>query len=733
VKHVTRLRALAAAGAASLLAVGGGAAAATTASASVRPDRLSVAGTHPAWATAKALVSTKVSGSVTANVYLAPQDDAGLTAYVQAVSTPGSPLYGHYLTAAQALARFAPTAAEAKAVEGWATGAGLTVGTVASGAGAYVQVTGSAEAIAAAFSVKFGMFRDGKATYRAPETAASVPGSIAGDVLTVSGLDSAKHQSKPGDTLPPPGQNFFVAPYTSRYYGQKTTTGKFGTVFGTTTKIPAVDGHAQPWTNAGYTPAQIRGAYNVGQSGETGKGVTVAVVDAYASPTMLSDANQYAAWALAHGGSKALDKPFAKGQYNQVLLGGTNDWQDTAACGAPGWYGEESLDVESVHGMAPNANVTYVGAVSCNDADLGNALAYIVNHHTADIVTDSWGEPADTASLVPMYDAIFRLGAVEGIGFLFSAGDSGYEDPNYEDATDKVQVDYPTSSPYVTSVGGTSLAIGRANNYEFETSWGTIIDPLAVSKTGVSSWTLTPTDTTDEILNGFYDGSTGGGVSAMYAQPWYQKAVVPSKLATTEVTSTPVSSQGTVVGFNESLTTVKTPMRVIPDVSALADPSTGIAVGQTLFGPQGTNGPEKFFISRIGGTSVASPVFAGIQADAEQAAHHPLGFANPAIYALASQPRAMAFHDVTDHPGGAAQLYEVRSNYPNGSVAPVPPLSTFLRLLGVNGIDATLQVPVSQTVTVPLTQESALQATKGYDDATGVGSPDNYINAFKFH
>ncbi|HEY6788937.1 MAG TPA: hypothetical protein VI365_16650, partial [Trebonia sp.] len=284
------------------------------------------------------------------------------------------------------------------------------------------------------------------------------------------------------------------------------------------------------------------------------------------------------------------------------------------------------------------------------------------------------------------------------------------------------------SSPWVTSVGGTSLAIGASNNYESETSWGTILDPLSVSSNGKSSWAYTPGDTTDEVLNGYWDGSTGGGVSATYTQPWYQKGVVPKSLATTEVVSTPVSYQGSLFGYNESLTKVNTQMRVIPDVSALADPSTGTAVGETLLGTDGTT--YGFYISRIGGTSVASPVFAGIEADAEQAAGHPIGFANPAIYSLATASGDQAFHDVTDHPGGASALYEVRSNYSNPYTKGLP-LVTFLRQLGVDGIDATLNEQVSATVTIPVTVTSALTATKGYDDATGVGSPDNYIDAFK--
>ena len=105
-------------------------------------------------------------------------------------------------------------------------------------------------------------------------------------------------------------------------------------------------------------------------------------------------------------------------------------------------------------------------------------------------------------------------------------------------------------------------------------------------------------------------------MSTQYTQPGYQAGVVPTSLS-------------------ESLpdgTTSSTPMRVIPDVSALADPSTGFLVGQTTLQPNGKT--FAFSLSRIGGTSVACPTFAGIEADAQQAAGDSLGFANPAIYCL---------------------------------------------------------------------------------------------------
>jgi subtilase family serine protease len=762
VRKVTRLRAFGAVGVASFLAVAGGIVASAPVSASVNPDnvRVALAGTRTGLATAKALqkAAPALPAHITADIYLADRDAAALTAFAKAVSTPGSAQYHHYLTAAQAKTLFAPTAAEAHSVESWASSNGLRVGAVTAGFGAHVAVTGTSSAIARAFGVKFGSYQVGAKKLRqkfwAPEEAASVPASIASDVLTVTGLDSAKHTATPGDTLPPPPQNYFVAPWTSAYYGQKVAAGPFGTVAGTTTKIPTVNGQAQPWTNAGYTPAQVRGAYNVAKSGQTGKGVTVAVIDAYTPATLESDASEYAQWAAGQpGGNPALDKPFANGQFTVVQHPGATTYDDTSAaeCGAAGWYGESTLDVESVHGMAPNANVTYIGASDCTDQGLGNALAYVVNTHAASIVTDSWGEPYDESSLTSVYDQLFEAGATEGIGFFFSAGDDGYSDPNYEVATDQVEVDYPDSSPWVTSVGGTSLAIGRNDNYEGETSWGTFLNPLTVSSSGKSSWAFAPTDTRDELVNGLYDGASGGGVAYAYAQPWYQKNVVPTKLAETEVTSTPITyntgttTYGTLtLAYNESLTTASSPRRVTPDVSALADPSTGVAVGETLFGPdnaQGVPGPEKFYISRIGGTSVASPIFAGIEADAQQAAGFPLGFANPAIYGLDAWSPG-AFHTITDNPGGTT-AYEIRSNYTDPYNETLP-LVTYLRTLGADGFTGSNVTfpaipagalgagsPALPSVTVNL--ESRLRSNGGYSDATGVGSPDNYIQAFFHH
>ena len=661
-----KLRAAVIAAAATTLAVG---VLSSAASAQSSPARMAIDGTHPTWATSSARVSQQAvtTGTVTARVYLAGQNQAGLAAYATAVSTPGNALYGHYLTPAQVAAEYGPTAGQVRAVQSWLTGADLTVTKVDDAIGGYVEVEGSVQAAAKAFGVTFGTFKgpDQKAD-RAPDQTATAPASVASAVLTVSGLDTATHDVKPADTLPPPGPNYWVAPPCSTYYGQKIATDK-----------PSAYGKKQPYTNCGYTPRQIRGAYHVSQTGMTGKGQTVAIVDAYASPTMLSDANEYA--------KVTGDQPFRPGQYTQYL---SSTWTDTAAdeCDAQSWYSEQTLDVESVHGQAPDANVTYVGAASCDDEDLLSALALIVDNHLASIVTDSWGDLYDQATLIPVYDLVFEVGAAEGIGFFFSSGDNGYESPAEDPGSDQLQVDFPTSSPWVTSVGGTSLAIGPSNNYEWETSWGTLLDPLAANG---KSWEFTPPGQYPD----YYDGSGGGGVSTAFTQPWYQAGVVPNSLATSLPTGT----------------TSPTPMRVVPDVSALADPSTGILLGQTTLQPNGKT--YAFSLSRIGGTSLSSPTFAGIEADAQQAAGHVLGFANPAIY---QRYGTSAFNDVTDHPLGPGYLAEVRNNYTDASTK-TGPILTYLRTLGIDGEGA-----------------AALPAVKGYDDATGVGSPDYYIQSF-FH
>lgn len=607
------------------------------------PGRVALQGTQPAWATGAAdQGSAAAAAPVTARVYLAGRDVKALTAYATAVSDPHSPLYGKYLTPAQARARFGATDAQKTAVANWLRGAGLTVVEVNDH---YITVTGSVEATQKAFATQLHTYRKDGRSYRAPAKDASAPASVADAVLTVSGLDDAPHRVGHKDTLPGPGAGFRNAGPFSSYFGSKTAT-----------SLPKAYGHKVPYAIKGYTGKQLRAAYGAGKY--TGKGVTVAITDAFASPTIAKDARIYA--------SRNGDAAWKTGQLRQVTPA---KYTHTKDCDASGWYGEETLDVEAVHAVAPQANVVYVAGASCNDPDLLDALNKVVDKRLADIVSNSWGdiEANETPDVAKAYDHTFKMGAVEGIGFYFSSGDNGDEVAN----TGKKQVDTPANSAWVTAVGGTSLAVGKGDTYKFETGWGTL-------KAGLSTDGKTWTD-----FPGAFTSGAGGGTSTTVAQPSYQRHVVPDSLAKANGTKR---------------------MRTVPDVAAVADPNTGFLVGQTQTWPSGKVYYDEY---RIGGTSLAAPVIAGIQALAQQAARHPLGFANPVLY---SRFDTKLYHDVTDRPLGAQGLAVARTDFING-VDKSKGLASSVRTLG---------------------RDSSLRAVRGYDVVTGVGSPaPGYVSSYR--
>ncbi|MFJ9820318.1 protease pro-enzyme activation domain-containing protein [Streptomyces sp. NPDC101151] len=610
------------------------------------PARDSLAGTKPVWATATAdKGATADNAQIKARVYLAGRDRAGLAAYAKAVSDPSSPLYGKYLSAKKAQARFGATKAQVTAVRSWLKAAGLQVTEVTSH---YVTVSGDVAAAEKAFGTQLHNFTKGSKTYRAPAKTATVPAGLQGAVLTVTGLDNAPHKSTHNDQLPPPDAVFKNSGPFSSYYGSKTAT-----------TLPDAYGQKIPYAIKGYTGKQLRAAYGAGDY--TGKHVRIAITDAYASPTIAFDAGKYA---LKNG-----DAAWKTGQLHQVL---PNTYTKTEECGAAGWYGEETLDVEAVHAVAPDADVTYVGAASCYDDDLLDSLSKIVDNHLADIVSNSWGdiEANQTPDLAAAYDQVFQLGAIQGIGFYFSSGDNGDEVAN----TGTKQVDTPANSAWVTAVGGTSLAVGKGDKYQWETGWGTEKATLAADG---KSWTGFP---------GAFTSGAGGGTSKTVPQPYYQKNLVPKALATAN------NAAGN---------------RVVPDIAAIADPNTGFLVGQTQTFPNGT---EQYSEYRIGGTSLAAPVIAAVQALAQEArGGKAIGFANPSIYAKAGKKGV--FHDVTDNPTGSG-LAVARIDFVNGFDASGG-LATSVRSLG---------------------KDSSLSAVKGYDDVTGVGSPANgYVQSYRRH
>ena len=235
--------------------------------------------------------------------------------------------------------------------------------------------------------------------------------------------------------------------------------------------------------------------------------------------------------------------------------------------------------MELVHAMAPAAKIVYVGA-KCDDgegttADL-DALTTIVDRRLATIVSDSWATTSSDATtspgLVRAYEQVFEQGAAEGIGFYFAAGDGG--EFSGGSAGGRATLIYPQSDPWVTSIGGTALAVGRAGNYEWQAAWGDRVARLSADGT---SWADLP---------GTFAAGSGGGTSTLFGQPAYQRGVVPAALSHAGG-SVPV-------------------MRVVPDIAADADLATGVLNGETL--SQGPGQPPAYQEASGSGTSAACPV-----------------------------------------------------------------------------------------------------------------------------
>jgi subtilase family serine protease len=639
----------------------------TAGSSSGSSASIALSGSKPSWATtAHRVGSASGSKKVGFRVYLRNRDSVGAAAYARAVSSKGDPLYGKFLTAAQYRSRFSPTDGAATHVKSWLRTQGFAIGTVPAN-NKYVEATGTLAKAAKAFDTSFATYRYGGQTMRSNTSALKVPSSLS-QVQAVIGLDESANLVHTHASAP---AGFRNAPPCSRFWGEKTIA---NTATPDGTKLTP-----GPWSNnaagtvtahsvtafapCGYAGTQLQGAYGMTsaiRAGNDGAGVKVAVIDAYASPTIVQDVTEYSS---RHG------LPPIAGHFRQVVAPGTYVRPQNPRQDPEGWSGEETLDIEAVHTMAPGADIVYVGAPN-NYRDLDAIMNRVVDRHLADIVTNSYGyggEALPRGYIKPQEDTYIQA-AAEGISLFFSSGDDGDETAGDPAATPTP--DWPASSPWVTAVGGTSMGVTAGNSRLFELGW----------QTGTSTWNATTA--TWGPLSYLYGG--GGGTSRLFAQPPYQAGVVPNNIATYHRTA-PAA-------------------RVVPDVSALGDPNTGMLVGQTQRFSDGTYYDEY----RIGGTSLSSPLYAGMFALAVQN-HGRYGLANPALYAA----RGVSY-DVTKnlrptYPGA------IRVNFVNSE----------------NGSDGYTYITRTFDWDEPLT----IHVRPGYDDVTGVGSPNGkaWLNAVSLY
>jgi subtilase family serine protease len=665
---------------ASAMAMAGGAAA----SASPAPHRVALRGSlAPAAARKHPAGSVAAKSSVTFDLSLSLRNAAGARNFVRQVSTPGTKQFHHYLKYATWVSRFGPTKTALSKAEAWLRAQGFTVVSVPK-TRLFVSARGTAARVEKAFGVKLGYYKVNGHKVRLASGTPSIPSSLAGAVTGVVGVNQYMQTTSLSQTgatpaakanaEPPPPAGFRNPQPCSKFWGQKTDTADSGSLYKPFTA-------PLPYDICGYKPGQLRGAYQLAshvRAGDSGKGVGVAIVDAYDSPKLLTDAQHY--FRLNDSGHPLASSQFFNSQPSTVT--------NADVCGGSGWYDEQALDVESVHSMAPGAAILYVGAQDCFDNNL-LAAEQIAVTSGASVVSNSWGDTMgdllEDAATKTVFDNTFMLAGSTGVSVMFSTGDDG---DNFADFGLAVP-DYPATSPFVTAVGGTTLEVNGNNARQAEFGWSTGKQVMCTSKTANCGSATTPAGALG------WNAGDGVGTSYTYSQPFYQAGIVPDSLALR----------------NRALFGPQ-PLRVIPDVSMDADAQSGMLIGLTQTFPSGTF-YDQF---KEGGTSLASPLMAGVTADAIQAAGGQFGFLNPVLYKASKT--ASTFDDIKP-PANPKSTAVVRVDFAN-TVNSSDGFIMSLRQIDYQGPETFCDGTGNCA-----TRNVIVSAGNGYDGLTGLGSIGN--------
>ncbi len=424
-------------------------------------------------------------------VLLHAKDMRMLRDAARAVADPKSAVYGRHLSPDEVRALVAPGYQDLDAVLSFLRDAGLTVDSIA-GARTAVQAHGPVEKVARAFGIPFGEYdlprslsplrRRAIAAERDP----SIPASLAAVIRGIAGLNTLPAARR----FPP-----ILAPKRSKVprRGLATARGPAG----------------------GYTPEEIRAAYDLPEPGTAGaRGERVAILE-FGGGFSSRDFGAF----CAHYG-------LPEGDVTEVSLSGAkNDYRGKTGNADL----EVALDMDWVRGTAPDADLDlwWVPNTDAGWVDFLNALLDAPDARRPSIVSISWGMPEDGFSTSRRYDQtrqLFLSCALLGITFVSATGDAGAGDvPEDSVAFDgQRHVDFPSVVPEVTAVGGTKL-VPRGDAFA-ETAWN----------------------------DGPDSGATGGGFSRFVAVPAWQKPALAGRHGVTG--------------------------RGIPDVAAVASPDPGLSI-----------------------------------------------------------------------------------------------------------------------------------------------------------
>ncbi len=626
--------------------------------------------------TAKNLGPSVPSSTIEVSIWLQPHNPSALDALAADLYNPSSPNYRHWLSGAEIATRFAPTAAEAKTVQEFFQANNLKV--VRTGPNNfYVRAQGTVAAVENAFHVQLNDYQVGSKTMRANATDPYVDGPAAALVQAVSGLDNGEFDHpldlRPGNisggthtianradlshaVSATDSASFASVCFTGLQTEKHTTNGTYPRATYTG------NGYYSGNFGCGYSPANVRAAYGLDglyAEGFNGTGQTVVIIDWCGSPTILEDAN---AFSSKFGLPKLTPANFSIINY-----------PTPSACS--GVDLEINLDVEWTHAIAPGANIDLVVPPTADYQDVDEAIFYAATAGLGNVISGSYTTPEFFVSGTELTkeNLISEIAAVAGVATNFSSGDAG----NYATYHIPPTVSVPADLPYATGVGGVTLALNADNSIAFQTGWethesilmqgGVIYDP-------------------PHSYNFYgFGGGSGGGPSAFFAKPSFQKSV-PGKY------------------------------RQVPDISWLADPFTGgiIVISQT-----GQLPLQIWYV--VGGTSLSTPMFSALWAIANQEAGVALGQAAPYLYSMPPStitdivPR-YSTHNVT---AVIQESSSVTHSYsPSDTLLVVEPLfgNFYSTMWDYPGAENTL-------FTVSFGEDYYLKTKVGWDDVTGLGTP----------
>ena len=394
-------------------------------------------------ATALPVDRVNAAEPITFAISLPLRNPAELRELIGRLTDPNDPQYGQYLTPVEFHARYSPTQADYDATVAFAKAHGLTVVRTHPNR-LLLDVAAPAGAVEQAFGVRLQHFRTPQGlVFRAPAAEPVIPAALSGRIEGLIGLDDLA-VSRPHNRTAPAMQSLLLNPHSG------------GSGMG-----------------GGFTPGDIRAAYNLNGLNLTGAGQTLALyeLDGYTA----SDITGY---------EKAFGLPNVTLQ--TVLVDGFS--------GKPGADASEvTLDIELALAVAPGLNKILVYEGPNNGAGIVDTFSKIANDNLAKQVSTSWGLPekAAAASLRTSENSIFQQMAAQGQTVYAAAGDSGA----YDNGT-TLGVDDPSSQPYMVGVGGTKLATnGAGGAWKSETTWNS------------------------GSING---GAGGGGISVVWPIPSYQ-------------------------------------------------------------------------------------------------------------------------------------------------------------------------------------------------------------------